>query len=65
MGVMVVQGYKLEWTPGHIQRLADPDFGEELAKDSGQRWQNAKAREMARSATDAGLARARGEREET
>ena len=29
----------------------------------GQRWQDAKAREMARSATDAGLARAREERE--
>ena len=25
MGAMVVQGYKLEWTPVRIQRLADPD----------------------------------------
>ena len=36
---------------------------EELAKDNGPRWKNAKAREMARTATDAGLARAREERD--
>ena len=36
---------------------------EELAKENGRRWQNAKAREMARTATDAGLARAREEGE--
>ena len=32
MGVMAVQGYKLEWTPGHIQRLADPDSRRSLLK---------------------------------
>jgi len=31
---------------------------EELAKDNGPRWMKAKAREMARDAADAGLARA-------
>ena len=36
---------------------------EELAKDNGPRWMKAKAREMARTATDAGLARAREERD--
>ena len=36
---------------------------EELAKDNGPRWMKAKAREMARTAADAGLARAREERE--
>jgi len=36
---------------------------EELAKDNGPRWMKAKAREMARTAADAGLVRARGERE--
>jgi len=34
---------------------------EELAKDNGPRWMKAKAREMARTAADAGLARAREE----
>ena len=32
MGVMVVQVYRLEWTPGHIQRLADPDLRRSLLK---------------------------------
>ena len=32
MGVMVVQGYKLEWTPGHTRRLADPDLRRSLLK---------------------------------
>ena len=36
---------------------------EELAKDNGPRWLKAKAREMARDAADAGLARAREEME--
>jgi len=36
---------------------------EELAKDNGPRWMKAKAREMARTAADAGLARAREERD--
>ena len=36
---------------------------EELAKDNGPRWMKAKAREMARDAADAGLARAREEME--
>ena len=34
---------------------------EELAKDNGPRWMKAKAREMARTAADAGIARAREE----
>ena len=64
MGVMVVQGYKLEWTPGHTHtETCRSRLEEELAKDNGRRWQNAKAREMARTATDAGLARTREERE--
>ena len=36
-------------------------LGEELEKDKGPRWMNAKARELARDAADAGLARAREE----
>ena len=34
---------------------------EELQKDKGPRWMKAKARELARDAADAGLARAREE----
>ena len=36
---------------------------EELAKGDSRRWQNAKNREMARTATDAALVRVREERE--
>ena len=36
---------------------------EELEKDGGPRWMKANAREMARDAADAGLARARAETE--